>query len=250
MGYLTILCLYLLFAFGIEIANRSTYRLYLYNNRIGRDLFVGFASIQLALVIIISPALTWGSISGEKEKKTFEMLMMTLLSKHQIIFGKFLSSILYILEMILLSIPLAFVMFMLGGISIPEVLLAYSVILVSIIFCGFIGFFCSNLFQKTYFSTITSVVVILAFVLGTVIATALLDAINFWNDELAIGLLLPFSPIAAMISVFNPGEFTSEISAIWGVGFPMWLLNIVFSFLIVLMLWIFLQKKFRKLHTQ
>ena len=152
--------------------------------------------------------------------------------------------------MVFLSVPLAFVSFMFGGLSLSEVLLSYFVILITVLFYGFIGFFCSNLFKKTSFATITSIVIVFSLVLGSLILAFILDEFDHTTDEFAASVIMPLSPFPSMISVFNPDEFLSDIAAIWQLPIPMWVLNFGFSMLWLLILAFYLDKRFYKLHRK
>ncbi|MBO1914210.1 hypothetical protein J4G37_56505, partial [Microvirga sp. 3-52] len=59
-------------------------------------LFTLLSFIQLGLVLFISPGLTAGVISTEREKQTLPILLTTSQSSFQIILGKLLSSIAFL----------------------------------------------------------------------------------------------------------------------------------------------------------
>src|SRR5262245_66515273 len=52
--------------------------------RIGKALFLTIAAVALIEVCVITPALTSGSIAGEKQRQTFDLLIASLLSPCQI----------------------------------------------------------------------------------------------------------------------------------------------------------------------
>ncbi|MEQ1822064.1 MAG: ABC transporter permease [Fimbriimonadaceae bacterium] len=57
-----------------------------------RDLTVSAISVcQLALLSFIVPAMMHGSIAGERERRSWDMLLVAPISNRQIIFGKFIS---------------------------------------------------------------------------------------------------------------------------------------------------------------
>ena len=59
---------------------------------IGRTLFGGIVAIEMLLVSFIAPAFTAGSISGEREHQTYDLLRTTLLPSRALVLGKLLSS--------------------------------------------------------------------------------------------------------------------------------------------------------------
>src|SRR5690606_18272 len=60
-------------------------------------LFTMMTFIQLGLILFITPGLTAGTISTEREKQTLNMLLTTSQTSFQIIFGKLTSSVAFLL---------------------------------------------------------------------------------------------------------------------------------------------------------
>ena len=67
------------------------------------------------------PTFAAGSITGEKERKTYEMLLASPLQPATILIGKLLSSLSYLVILILSSLPLMILCFLLGGILLSEI---------------------------------------------------------------------------------------------------------------------------------
>ena len=63
----------------------------------------------------MAPTFAAGSITGEKERKTYEMLLASPLEPMTILVGKLLSSLSYLILLILSSAPLVILCFLLGG---------------------------------------------------------------------------------------------------------------------------------------
>ena len=74
---------------------------------LGRLLFIGILFIELMLIIFIVPALTAGAITSERERKTYDLLQTTLITKATFVVGKMQSALGYILLLLLSAIPLA-----------------------------------------------------------------------------------------------------------------------------------------------
>ncbi len=81
------------------------------------------------MLIFIMPALTAGSISGERERQTLDILLTTTMKPSEIIWGKLLSSFSTMFLMVVSSFPLLAVSFVYGGIMIHDVLLLLLVYL-------------------------------------------------------------------------------------------------------------------------
>jgi ABC-2 type transport system permease protein len=55
--------------------------------QVGQSMFAALAFLMLFMISAVTPAVTAGAISGEKEKQTYEMLMATPLSGTQHFMG-------------------------------------------------------------------------------------------------------------------------------------------------------------------
>ena len=109
---------------------------------LGRLLFIGVLFIELMLIIFIVPALTAGAITSERERKTYDLLQTTLISKSSFVVGKMQSALGYIMLLLLSAIPLQSTAFLFGGVSESELLLALVVLAISAITLGASG--CSS----------------------------------------------------------------------------------------------------------
>ena len=88
-------------------------------------LFTLLSYIQLGLVLFITPGLTAGTISTEREKQTLSILLTTSQSSFQIISGKLLSSIAFLLLLIVAALPIYSLVFLFGGISPKEFVIVF-----------------------------------------------------------------------------------------------------------------------------
>ncbi|HEY3418246.1 MAG TPA: ABC transporter permease subunit [Armatimonadota bacterium] len=115
----------------------------------GRSLFIGLVILEAVLCALITPALTSGAISTEREHQTLDLLLLTRLSGANIALGKLVSSLSFIGIILLCSLPVMAISFMLGGVD-PWRFTKALLLLVSIILLfGAAGLYCSLRFQKT-----------------------------------------------------------------------------------------------------
>jgi ABC-type Na+ efflux pump permease subunit len=82
-----------------------------------------FLILQFLLVVGLTPALTGGSITEEKEKQTMPFLLASSLRNHEIVLGKLGSRLISILMIVIAGFPVFSLLQLLGGID-PEWLLA------------------------------------------------------------------------------------------------------------------------------
>ena len=64
--------------------------------QIGQIFFAGLVFTELMIIAVITPSVTAMSISGEKEKQTYEMLLATPLSPGSILWGKLVAAMSYV----------------------------------------------------------------------------------------------------------------------------------------------------------
>ena len=57
------------------------------------DLYLFVAALEFVMLICIMPAITAGSISGERERKTLELMMATKMRPWEIVVGKLMASL-------------------------------------------------------------------------------------------------------------------------------------------------------------
>ncbi|MHB9107530.1 MAG: ABC transporter permease [Armatimonadota bacterium] len=122
-----------------------------YNNMadIGKSLFIGLVILEGILCSLIAPALTAGAISIEREQQTLELLLLTRLSCTNIVLGKLLSSLGFLVVMLLCSLPVWAISFLLGGVDPGQLFWSLALIFVSVTLFGAIALYCSTRFAKT-----------------------------------------------------------------------------------------------------
>ena len=95
-----------------------------YGPVIGQAIFSSTVFLLLFITSFISPSFTAGAIAGEKERKTYEILLITPMRARQIVAGKLGSVFLFLLLLILASLPVQSLAFLFGGVALTEVLIA------------------------------------------------------------------------------------------------------------------------------
>lgn len=112
--------------------------------------------MEMIMVSFIAPALTSGAISTERERQTYDLLRVTLLSPVSLVMGKYTSGLIFLFLLLFTSIPLQSPAFILGGVLPEEILIATLVLMVTTIaFCA-VGIFTSSLFSRTLVATVLS----------------------------------------------------------------------------------------------
>jgi ABC-type transport system involved in multi-copper enzyme maturation permease subunit len=168
--------------------------------QIGQTLFVGLVIFELLLVCTVTPAVTAGEISTEREKLTFEMLLSTPLGPAKIIWGKLISALSYVFLLIFAAIPLASLVFLFGGIAPLTMLKGLFVLVVVAITMGIYGLFLSALLGRTGRATMVSFVSVMALVIGPLIVM-FGSGLFFGSRVLQLPrILLAFNPVSMLVS--------------------------------------------------
>lgn len=150
---------------------------------LGKAIFASVVLIEILMVTAIAPSFTTGAISGERERKTYELLRTTLLPARKLISGKLTSALALTVLLILAAVPLESLAFVLGGVVVEEVVLALVILLVTALAFASFGLFYSSLARSTRVSTTLTYVTTLLAVIGLpvllVLLTIALDALAY-----------------------------------------------------------------------
>ena len=211
-------------------------------------LYSVLASLQMGLVMLAAPAVAAGSISGERERQTLDLLLVTKMSPLSIVMGKLMASLMYILLLIVATLPIFGIAFYFGSVSLIQILELFLFVLVNACMVGAISVFFSCVFKKTITSIVLVYLVIGVLCFGTLLALGFLwvSASMSENAELplltSVLMLIPnpgvafFSMMDAQLGTdiaseairFVDGASNAEL---W-MASHMWLLHIVFDLVI------------------
>lgn len=146
------------------------------NPAAARNLVDLFFLGQYVLASLMAPSFAAGTITGEKERMTYEMLLASPLRPGAIVLGKLVASLAHLSVLIFSSLPIVMLCLPLGGVSLYEVLAAYLGLIVSVVTFGMISVACSSYFKRTAASLVVSYLLILPLALTAVLAWYWLSA--------------------------------------------------------------------------
>ena len=138
---------------------------------VARGLFDLFFLGQFFLVALMAPTFAAGSITGEKERKTYELLLASPLRPSTILVGKLLSSLSYLVILIISSLPLMILCYLLGGLLLSEITRSYLVLILAAGTFGLVSVACSSYFRRTSSALVVSYLVILPLAVMCVVMT-------------------------------------------------------------------------------
>src|SRR3954451_15520490 len=127
---------------------------------VGQSIFGVILVLQTLLTLLLAPSLTAGAVSMEREKQTLELLITTPVSTLGLVVGKLVSSLAYVVLLILASIPLMSLAFVFGGIAPDDVVRAYVVLFATAFAMGSVGLFLSAWLKRTQLATAIALIVV------------------------------------------------------------------------------------------
>jgi ABC-type transport system involved in multi-copper enzyme maturation permease subunit len=135
----------------------------------GRDLFIALMVFQVVLLAFITPALTAGAISGERERQTIDLLFVTRIPPFAIVWGKLLASMSFVVLLLIISVPIFSLVFLFGGIELDQVFYAFVVTAVTALTFGLVGIAFSSMFKRTLAATVAAYGAAFVLFAGTII---------------------------------------------------------------------------------
>ena len=218
------------------------------NNTIGNTVFFTLIATAMAILTIMAPVIAAGSIAGERERQTFDLLLTSQLSAGTIIFGKILATLAYCGLLLSAMTPLIAMTFLMGGVDLGELFIMYAIICASVLL-----FTCCGIYWSTRANTpLTAIGFALATVLGFMFGLPLLAVTiptiwaQFLNDTAVLDAVanigLAAHPFIAMYltdtaihqqqiwtHVVNIKGFTITLPATWIICIiESWIISIAF----------------------
>lgn len=209
-------------------------------------LFNMLSYIQLGLILFITPGLTAGTVSTEREKQTLNILLTTAQSSFQIIFGKLTSSVAFLLLLLIAGLPLYSMVFLYGGVSPSQVAMIFLFYFLTLLAIGSLGVMYSTITRRTIVSMIVTYSTMIFFTAVTgffLILSASFAAASMGTGISPISYLwASINPAVVLLTLLEPG-FQTEIMDMTGISIPLWISYSIFYVLIFLgALWISVSK--------
>lgn len=223
----------------------------------GVRLFQTLSVFQLFMIVLVTPATVAGTISGERQHRTWDLLMASRIPTRGIVWGKLLAGIAFNLVLIAASLPVFCLVFLFGGIGLVDLIAPFAAFLATVLLLGTISLAVSSLTSRLTVSYMGSMLVALALTLGLSFVVLYLQApgqlgvltlgglpFQTLNQPSALTPLAQLDPLVALLSAL-PSE--SGGSLLGGLGtihhayglplqLPLWGAYIILSVLISLAL--------------
>lgn len=166
-------------------------------------LFQILAPLQLALAVFFSAVLAASGVAQEKDRRTLILLLLTNLSNTELVLGKLLASMLFVLVLLGASLPLFMLLAVLGGVGFEQIGRVFAVTIMTSLVAGSLGSTLAFWREKT-FQTLALTLLALVFWLaaGEAISAGVLG--DAWLDLTADAWATVLSPWRAILAAAKP----------------------------------------------
>lgn len=161
----------------------------------GRTLFSILVIGQAILIALLTPAFTSGALTLEREQKTLDALLLTPITPRAAVVGKVASPVFLCAVLLSLTLPLASITFLLGGVSPGEVAAAYLCLLLFVIIVAALGIAWSAACARTVVSTPLSYLSVAVYMGATGLLAAAESAYEYQGVDSSF-FLCALNPIA------------------------------------------------------
>jgi ABC-type Na+ efflux pump permease subunit len=170
--------------------------------RFGLLLFQIIVYVELVLLMFFSTLSASSTVSREKDRRTFILLLLTDMRDYEIVLGKMLGSLLPILFLLFATVPVLAMLLLLGGVSGLQVIQATMVLGAISIAAGSLGGLVALWREKTFQSLALSTLFLVLYVCVVQIFGAVLR--NQLDADEATQIQAWFDPFLALQYVLEP----------------------------------------------
>jgi len=176
--------------------------------RFSFGLFFTFLTVQMATLLLVTPATTAGAIAEERERRSLPFLLATDLRDHEIVLGKFAARLVPLLGLVLAGVPVFASLQLLGGIDLGLVAICFAGTLATALSVAGFCTLLSVVFARPRYAILLGVVA----VGGALLAPGLIEVALriYWRGAPAavvaqLDLLKAGHPYWAMVWIYESG---------------------------------------------
>lgn len=134
--------------------------------RLGTEWYIWLSALEFLLTVLVAPALSAGSIAGERERQTLDLLLVTGVGARRIVLGKLMESFAFLALLILCGMPVMALACVLGGVTLAQVLMTTLWLLVIALEALAVGMVVSVLCRRSLTAIIGSYLAVFALGIG------------------------------------------------------------------------------------
>lgn len=185
-------------------------------NGIGATLFRGMIFVEAVIAIIVTPMITAGLATAEKEKDTFEFLQVTTLSPGTFVLGCLLTTGSFLFMVFACTLPILGLTFIFGGVSLTDILGYNALLFMLSLTVSAWGIFNSTSYKRSR-TVLGAIALVLLLLLVVVLPTAGLrllgagplmgpGAAALGYVALGMGILITAFSVAAARRLYEPNN--------------------------------------------
>ena len=140
--------------------------------RAGVESYIYLVALQFLLILLVAPGMTAGSIAGERERQTLDLVLVTNTGAMRIALGKLMESFVFLALLIASSLPMLCVVLLFGGITLLMIGEIMAFMIISAFAALSVGLLASCMFKRTVTATVASYMIIFAIGVGTLLPMA------------------------------------------------------------------------------
>ncbi|HTE20137.1 MAG TPA: ABC transporter permease subunit, partial [Armatimonadota bacterium] len=197
---------------------------------LGRAMYYFVFIAQAIMVALITPAITSGAVTIEREQRSYELLVTTPLRPADLIRGKLTAAVSFVVLLLTASLPLVSLSFLVGGVSPAEIFFSYVIVALSAYVYGCIGIFWSATLRTTAAATVVTYLTVLSIFVLTLFPGILAQEAS--NSGVRGASVFPFqsiNPVMATFRAVQPEYFFNTELPSW---LPAAVLNLLVGMLI------------------
>ncbi len=221
---------------------------------LGKAIFYGTNILLLLGVTLVAPAFTASAIVSEKERQTFDLLVITALPARDIVLGKLSAVLVFIGLLLLATLPFQGMAYFFGGVAFTDILLAMLLLLLTtLLYCSW-GLFVSSFARTVTVANMINYVAIIPMLLGVPFILFLVGVVSagaaysiFQHPPFPVAIVLTYfilffvsiNPvsmgIASAIFVQETGNYVFSIEQFFNQSIPIispWVVFVVFALVV------------------
>ena len=188
-------CVLLLGGLGLGVAGALSGNAFLGEVNVGLIVFAALTLFQAVLLTFIVPGLTAGSITGERERQTIDLLLCSRVSPFAVLWGKLLASMSFVVLLLVMFIPVYGLFLLFGGVDVLQMAKAFLVTVVSSLTLGTVGLLFSTISRRTVAAMVATYATAFALVFGTVLLGLLM------RPPASAPPVIYISPVVSLITI-------------------------------------------------
>lgn len=141
--------------------------LQVYMFRRSTEWIIWATALQFFLIVLVAPALSACSIAGERERQTFDLLLITEIGVPRIILGKLMEHFAFLLLLIVGSFPIMMLANVTGGMPISDILMIMLFLAIIAFAALSVGMVVSTLFKRSLSAIVVTYLAVFAIGIST-----------------------------------------------------------------------------------